>query len=260
MKTLTDEDVEAIVQRLLEVLGQRLCDPALESYTICGDPMQRLTTQGIQDWSEMTEITGPYSSTVLGRSYRQTARLLEVAIDLYRNFMDTNPPFVSAYQLNSGDPPPLAFKSSEDDAAEAWITERIIEIWETNGNKLPSIGVFVPESGDEAGWVKRLTERLYENAINVEGSGDGASLGNAHRVRVFPVSKIKGLEFEAAFFVDIDRMADKAPALVEKYLYVGLSRARSYLGVTYSTQFPRKLSCVRKHFADQRAFQVQLRS
>ena len=231
-----------------------LCDPTLESFTICGDPMQRLTTQGIQDWSEMSEITGPYSSTVLGRSYRQTARLLEVAIDLYRNFMDTNPPFASAYQLNAEDPPPLAFKSSEADAAEAWITERIIEIWETNGNKLPSIGVFVPESEDEAGWVKRLTERLYENAINVEGSGDGASLGNAHRVRVFPVSKIKGLEFEAAFFVDIDRMADKAPALVEKYLYVGLSRARSYLGVTYSSQFPRKLSCVRKHFVDRRSF------
>ena len=107
---------------------------------------------------------------------------------------------------------------------------------------------------DEASWVQRLTDRLYENSINVEGSANGLSLGNVNRVRVFPVGDIKGLEFEAAFFVDIDRMAEKSPTLIDKFLYVGLSRARSFMGVTYSTQFPRKLSCVRKHFADQRSF------
>jgi hypothetical protein len=233
---------------------RRLADPAFESFTVCGDPMQRLTSHGIQDWEDMTEMAGVHSSNILKKSYRQTARLLAVAMELYRNFMEKEPPFESAYPLDPNDPPPLAFRATAEDPAEVWITERIIEIWESNGQKLPSIGVFVPEGTEEARWVQRLSERLYENSINVEGSGNGLSLGNANRVRVFPVADIKGLEFEAAFFVDIDRMAEKAPTLIEKYLYVGLSRARSFLGTTYTTQFPRKLNCVRKHFADQRAF------
>lgn len=237
---------------------RRLSAPAFESLTVCGDPMQRLTSHGIQDWEDMTEMVGMHSSNVLRRSYRQTARLLAVAMDLYRNFMEKEPPFESAYDLDENDPPPLAFNASADDSAEAWITERIVEIWESNDRKLPSIGVFVPDRADEAGWVQRLTDRLYDNSINVEGSANGLSLGNVNRVRVFPVSDIKGLEFEAAFFVDIDRMADKSPTLIDKFLYVGLSRARSFMGVTYSTQFPRKLSCVRKHFADQRSFKGEI--
>jgi superfamily I DNA/RNA helicase len=234
----------------------KLSSPAFESFTVCGDPMQRLTTHGIQDWEDVKELAGSFHLNILQRSYRQTARLLAVAADLYRHTMEKDPPFESAYQLVASDPPPLAFKARAGETAEAWIAERIVEIWEANKHQLPSIGIFVPEASDEATWVNRLAGPLEENSIDVEGSGQGTSLGNTHRVRVFPVSKIKGLEFEAAFFVDIDRMADMAPDLIERYLYVGLSRARSYLAVTYSTQFPRRLSGVRKHFADQRAFSV----
>ncbi len=232
----------------------KLSSPAFESFTVCGDPMQRLTSHGIQDWEDVRELAGAFHLNILHRSYRQTARLLAVAADLYRHTMEKEPPFESAYQANESDPPPLAFKVRDGESAEAWIAERIVEIWAANKHQLPSIGIFVPEAADEAAWVQRLAGPLEENSIDVEGSGQGTNLGNTHRVRVFPVSKIKGLEFEAAFFVDIDRMAEKTPDLIERYLYVGLSRARSYLGVTCSTQFPRRLSAVRKHFADQRAF------
>ena len=44
----------------------------------------------------------------------------------------------------------------------------------------------------------------------------------------------KGLEFQAAFYVGIDRMAEIHKDLIDKYVYVGLSRARSFLGVTLS--------------------------
>jgi len=73
-------------------------------------------------------------------------------------------------------------------------------------------------------------------------------------VRVFAVEHIKGLEFEAVFYANIDQMAEKATNLIERYLYVGLSRARSFLGMTYTTQFPRRLDCVRGHFPDQETF------
>ena len=43
---------------------------------------------------------------------------------------------------------------------------------------------------------------------------------------------IKGLEFEAVFFIAIDRLAALQPELFDKYLYVGTTRAATYLGVT----------------------------
>lgn len=51
-------------------------------------------------------------------------------------------------------------------------------------------------------------------------------------VRVFDIQHIKGMEFEAVFFVSIDQLATLHPALFDKYLYVGITRAATYLDVT----------------------------
>jgi superfamily I DNA/RNA helicase len=71
------------------------------------------------------------------------------------------------------------------------------------------------------------------------------------------VEFIKGLEFEVVFYVGLDRMADVHKELIEKYFYVGLSRARSFLGVTCersSKQLPQSLQCIHPHFAERRTF------
>ncbi len=59
--------------------------------------------------------------------------------------------------------------------------------------------------------------------------------GNDAEVRVFAVEHIKGLEFEAVFFVGIDRLAERHPDLFEKFLYVGATRAATFLGITSET-------------------------
>jgi len=46
-----------------------------------------------------------------------------------------------------------------------------------------------------------------------------------NQVRVFDVQHIKGLEFEAVFFVGLDRLAKREPDIFAKYLYVGATRA-----------------------------------
>lgn len=56
---------------------------------------------------------------------------------------------------------------------------------------------------------------------------------------------IKGLEFEAVFFVDIDKLAQSYPETYEKYLYVGVTRAATYLGMTCSTTLPSLLEPLR---------------
>jgi hypothetical protein len=49
----------------------------------------------------------------------------------------------------------------------------------------------------------------------------GQLAGQDNDVRVFDVQHIKGLEFEAVFFIGIDRLAERQQDLFEKYLYVG---------------------------------------
>lgn len=233
---------------------QRLSSPSLGSLTLSGDLMQRLTPHGLSKWEDLAEVEVVAQKYLLEVSYRQTHRLLQVAADLYRHFMNEEPAFRSAYEAAESDPPPLHFKATATKPSADWIAERVVEIYEINGGRLPTIGVLVPEVGQVADFTAKLSDRLYPHTIEVEGSLTGQNLGDSARVRVFAVEHIKGLEFEAVFYVDIDQMAEKAANLIERYLYVGLSRARSFLGMTYTTQFPRRLDCVRKHFPDQETF------
>ncbi|MFM5708481.1 ATP-binding domain-containing protein [Aeromonas veronii] len=67
-------------------------------------------------------------------------------------------------------------------------------------------------------------------------------------MRVFDIKHIKGLEFEAVFFVGIDQLATLHPSLFDKYLYVGTTRAATYLGVTCWGALPSAIDSLRAHF------------
>ncbi len=237
---------------------QRLSSPSLSSVTLSGDLMQRLTPHGLNKWEELADVGVAAQSYPLAVSYRQTHRLLEVAADLYLHFMKDEPPFRSAYAATASDPPPLHFRARADKSTADWIAERVVEIYEINDGRLPTIGVLVPVADQVADFTTNLSDRLYAHSIEVEGSPAGQGLGDSARVRIFAVEHIKGLEFEAVFYADIDQMAENTGNLIERYLYVGLSRARSFLGMTYTTQFPPRLECVRKHFPEQETFAGQV--
>lgn len=63
-------------------------------------------------------------------------------------------------------------------------------------------------------------------------------IGEEHNVRVIDAQHIKGLEFEAVFFVGVDRLAAAQPDLFDKYLHVGTTRAATYLGLTCDKERP----------------------
>lgn len=74
-------------------------------------------------------------------------------------------------------------------------------------------------------------------------------LGERSEVRVFDVQHIKGLEFEAVFFVDVDDLEGRRPDLFERYLYVGATRAATYLGLTCrGAELPRSLAQLETRF------------
>ena len=72
--------------------------------------------------------------------------------------------------------------------------------------------------------------------------------GRDSAVRVFNVEHIKGLEFEAVFFVAIDRLATSYPDLFDKYLYVGATRAATYLGMTCEGELPAGMAELEERF------------
>ena len=233
---------------------ERFAHPIRGGVTICGDLMQRITSSGITNWNDLEVISKPFHPCELLVGYRQTNRLFEVARNLYRYVTnDVKVAFRSAYEPCDADPPPLVWKSSPAEAAK-WLHERICEIFEACDNQLPSTAVLVPSAVDIEPFANQLRLLLQDSGIEVDAATTGQNLGNPSRVRVFPVESIKGLEFEAVFYLDIDRMTELHDSLVDKYFYVGLSRARSFLAMTYSQSFPERFDCIRNDLAEQETF------
>ena len=94
---------------------------------------------------------------------------------------------------------------------------------------------------------QRLLDRDERN-IRIVGCKEGRVVGYASEVRVFDIQHIKGLEFEAVFFVGIDILARRIPDLFQRFFYVGATRAATYLGVTCEGALPERLEAVRNHF------------
>ena len=59
---------------------------------------------------------------------------------------------------------------------------------------------------------------LRERNIPIMGYKGGLVVGDAREVRIFDVQHIKGMEFEAVFFVGIDRLAERIPGLFLRFL------------------------------------------
>jgi DNA helicase IV len=98
--------------------------------------------------------------------------------------------------------------------------------------KLPSIAVLVDGEDDVRPLAEALHGALSGQNIRVVACPGGQVVGQDNDVRVFDVQHIKGLEFEAVFFIGIDKLAARKPDLFDKYLYVGATRAATYLGLT----------------------------
>ena len=216
--------------------------------TISGDLMQRVTENGLREWSDMNTVCRAYKKCELNVSYRQTERLFKIARDLFKHATGIEPSFKSAYPSRPEDPPALSFKSTKEAPAPQWVVDRICEIFTLGNHHLPTTAILVPTPADVEPFKAMLLPLLRSNGLELDASQGGQNLGDSARVRIFPVEHIKGLEFEAVFYVGLDRMTEIHKDLIDKYVYVGLSRARSFLGITFERQFPTRLDCIKQHF------------
>jgi hypothetical protein len=82
-----------------------------------------------------------------------------------------------------------------------------------------------------------VADALQGANIDVMASPSGYVLGRDEQVRVFGSQHIKGVEFKAASFHSLQDLARDAPGLVGKYLYVGATRAATFLGLACDGAF-----------------------
>lgn len=226
-----------------------LADPAALSFFACGDFNQRLTTWGSRTLEEITWASPGLSHQSITTSYRQTTQLNELAKSIAQ--LGGESAGVSALpdgMDNKGMAPVLVEHLSTHDEVAPWLAARIREI-EAFLGKLPSVAVLVMNEGEVQPLAELLSECLVDDNIRAVACRDGQTMGKENDVRVFDVQHIKGLEFEAVFFVGIDRLAATEPDLFDKYLYVGTTRAASYLGLICEDRLPPALESLREMFA-----------
>ncbi|MBO9380883.1 hypothetical protein GG804_29470 [Sphingomonas histidinilytica] len=115
---------------------------------------------------------------------------------------------------------------------------------------LPSIAVLVHDEAAVRPLTDALNEVIEEQNLHAVACVDGKIIGRDDEIRVFDVRHIKGLEFEAVFFVGIDRLSYDEPGLFERYLYVGATRAATYLGLCSIDSTPSSIRRLEHHFTD----------
>ena len=225
-----------------------LAHPRLRSFFACGDFNQRLTTWGARSADEMKWIFADFVIKEITVSYRQSKQLNDLARAMILAVGGTEQNVSLPAHFDTGGVAPSLLEHAPDTAmVVSWLADRIREIERFVG-QLPSTAIFVNAEDDVAPVAEALSEALSEHNIQVIACREGQAVGQERNVRVFDIQHIKGLEFEAVFFVGIDQLASMHPALFEKYLYVGTTRAATYLGMTCNGDLPPNIESLRAHF------------
>lgn len=227
-----------------------LARPEFRSWFACGDFQQRVTAHGLKNPAEIEWINKRTGVDVAVKSiatgYRQSARLraLSVALETHREATAVD---LTAADLENEPWPQMAQHLSKDDTA-LWVAERIREIEETVGS-LPSIAVFVESDEHAFDLCRRVRPLLARSNVEIVDCPGGRILDSSQKVRVFDIQHIKGLEFEAVLFVGIDSLARRVPDLFDRFLYVGVTRAATFLGISSEGEAPQRLASLAEHFS-----------
>lgn len=214
---------------------QSLLSRDFYSLTICGDRMQRMTSYGIASWSELDSVVVNPKPIEMKTSYRQSKKLLEVARSLCEDTLKEKPNYV-AFMKSGKVPAPLVYVDENENNKIQWISKRISEVYRAYGEKLPSIAVFVTDKGYIPQFIANLqeTEFFKEKGIKVIDGTNTSNIPENH-ICVYSIDVVKGMEFDVVFFHNIDK-SDAEMDLLKRYIYVGVSRAAFFLGITMNEE------------------------
>jgi len=227
-----------------------LAHPGIRSFFACGDFNQRLTTWGSRSIDELKWIFPDIEVKEVTVSYRHSRQLNELARSIIKAVGGKDQGIILPEHVdNEGVSPALFESASEEEQVVNWLASRIREIEKFVG-QLPSTAIFVNSETEVERVASALNVALAEHNIKVVACMNGQVMGQDNDVRVFDIRHIKGLEFEAVFFIAIDYLAEQQPELFDKYLYVGITRAATYLGITCNKVLPTSISTLHQMFVN----------
>lgn len=135
------------------------------------------------------------------------------------------------------EPAPIFFISDDMEEKAEWMAKRIIEVMNYYHGTIPSIAILVGEDVNIKELVEEMNDQDYLNGIQIFDCSEGRTATTSKSVKVFRLSEVKGMEFEVAFFYDIDNaLKGQSMEMMRRYLYVGISRAASHLAATFTKE------------------------
>jgi superfamily I DNA/RNA helicase len=211
-----------------------LAAPRTDSFFVSGDFNQRLTRWGSRSEDELRWVSPGLQIEHIDVGYRQSRKLADFARTLGR---------IYGYEINERAPedmnnlgfePVLGVSLESMPERARWLADRIREINNLTDGALPTIAILACGAATLDPLAEVLSAELEDMNIRAVACPKGLIKGQEGDVRIFEVEHIKGLEFEAVFFMDIDELCQNEPELFERYIYVGATRAATFLGLTCS--------------------------
>lgn len=236
----------------LQLASMRLLtSPDGESFFACGDFNQRIRIRGTASPEQLEWAIRGLETRAISTVYRQSRCLNDFSHRLLETFGGdtTLAGKLPDHVIHDGVKPTLVEDLVEIEDQAVWLFERISEVERMVGSeKVPSIAILVSDESEVGPMADAMNIMLEDISLQAMACHDGQALGEHARVRVFDVAHIKGLEFEAVFFVGLDVLAQRFPELFGKYLYVGATRAATYLGAICRSTLPASLGNLRSGF------------
>lgn len=230
---------------------ESLSRPETNSFFACGDFNQRITTWGTRSPEQIKWVNDQMETRSINIVYRQSRKLNKFSVNLLKLLggeLDTRGELPECSSHEGVDPVLIENCSNIDDASE-WLVDRIKEVEHSVGmGAMPTIAVLVDTEVSVEPMANSLNILLEDISLTAVPCKDGQALGEGTDVRVFDAKHIKGLEFEAVFFVGVDALAEGLGELFGKYLYVGATRAATYFGVICNKSLPNILEPLREQF------------
>lgn len=229
---------------------RELASFSTRSFFACGDFDQRITPWGSRRRSDLEWVSPGIDVRAVSISYRQSRQLFDFARALAALF-DTRGDVQLPSEVNNDAVDPILLLGTPDlEEVAVWLAARISEIEDQmKGEALPTVAVLVHEEASVRPMTDSLNRAFAETNLRAIACVDGRIIGSDDEIRVFDVKHIKGLEFEAVFFVGVDKLAETLPELFDKYLYVGATRAATYLGLTCAADLPSGLATIKERLA-----------
>jgi hypothetical protein len=218
---------------------RNLADTRTDAVFVSGDFNQRLTVYGSRTEDDLLWAFPDIDIHRISITYRQSRKLAQFAVNLARiQGAEVSEQAPEGLDNQGFDPvfgPGLA---STRQLAE-WLAMRIAEIERLADGALPTIAVLAEREAALEALAAALNDCLSDMNVRAVACPKGLVKGQDGDVRIFDVQHIKGLEFEAVFFVNVDNLAKDKPELFDRYIYVGATRAATFLGLaTVGAELP----------------------